>query len=81
MLIRVSNTSGDDSAGNVQTASAEEPVVADASATGRGAAVPETRDGRPRTFANWRPFERLRNRERSIVSSRQLLRRGARDRD
>jgi hypothetical protein len=81
MLIRVSNTTGGDSAGNVQTASAEEPVVADASATGRTAAAPETRDGRPRTFANWRPFERLRNRERSIVSSRHLLRRGARDRD
>ncbi len=81
MLIRVSNTTGGDSAGNVQTASAEEPVVADVSATGRSAAVPEARDGRPRTFANWRPFERLRNRERSIVSSRQLLRRGARDRD
>lgn len=81
MLIRVSNTTGGAGAGDVRTASAEEPVVADDNATGGSAAAPAARDGRPRTFANWRPFDRLRNRERSIVSSRQLLRRGARDRD
>jgi hypothetical protein len=70
MLIRVSNSgmatpgaTNDDTP--VTPATATEPAGDDSAAV-RG-------EGAPRTFA-WRPFERLRNRERSIVTSRRLLR-------
>jgi hypothetical protein len=84
MLIKVSNPTGgahEDSAVQPATAveDADQPATDDQGSQDSFDAAPQA-GGRERTFA-FRPFERLRNRERSIVTHRRLLRLPIRDRN
>jgi hypothetical protein len=77
MLIRSSSDATEDA--NVQPASATEDVDTDPSAAkGNNATMPPTiRETSERTA--WRPLDRLRGRERSIITARRKVFRGLRD--
>jgi hypothetical protein len=84
MLIRVSTNSAggaaEDADAGVQPASAADGAAdSDPQNPGSSKTSPGARENRPRTA--WRPFDRLRNRERSIVTARRKLFRPNRERD